>query len=294
MTGRGKPNSNSQNESPTNVIPLKRIDVDSTKSELKGISGFVESLFRTFKTLGHGFLMLPLYAVSIFILGLVIWPSAIWFNWCLDATQGFTQPIRLLLLSFSTVTAYFIYGFTLITLLPLANFLMRTKLKPWRGPYYSLPAIKWYAHNGLTYLARYTFLELVTPTPFNNIFYRWMGMKIGEGVNINSTAISDPSLIEIGDNSTIGGSATIVAHYGQGGYLVLASVKIGSRVTIGLRSIIMGGVTIGDGAKVLPGSVVLPKTVIGEGESWGGVPAQKIDVPNQGKLYLLPNKNNRS
>jgi acetyltransferase-like isoleucine patch superfamily enzyme len=68
----------------------------------------------------------------------------------------------------------------------------------------------------------------------------------------------------------------LCAHYGQGGYLVLAPIKIGDKVTVGLRSSIMGGVTIGEGAKILPHSIVLPKTQIPAGETWGGVPAQKI------------------
>jgi acetyltransferase-like isoleucine patch superfamily enzyme len=70
---------------------------------------------------------------------------------------------------------------------------------------------------------------------------------------------------------------TIVAHYGQGGFLVLAPVHIGDKATIGLRAVLMGGVVIGEGAKILPNSVVLPKTKIPAGETWGGVPAQRIN-----------------
>jgi acetyltransferase-like isoleucine patch superfamily enzyme len=105
-----------------------------------------------------------------------------------------------------------------------------------------------------------------------------MGMKIGEGTLINSSHLSDPSLIEMGRKVTLGGSVTIVAHYGQGGFLVLAPVKIGDKATIGLRAILMGGVTIGEGAKILPNSVVLPKTQVPAGETWGGVPARKIEA----------------
>jgi acetyltransferase-like isoleucine patch superfamily enzyme len=104
-----------------------------------------------------------------------------------------------------------------------------------------------------------------------------MGMKIGRGTIINSTWISDPSMIELGKRVTIGGSVTMVAHYGQGGLLIIAPIKIGDGCTIGLKSSIMGGTTIGEKAKILPHSVVLPKTVIPAGETWGGVPAQKIE-----------------
>jgi acetyltransferase-like isoleucine patch superfamily enzyme len=127
-------------------------------------------------------------------------------------------------------------------------------------------------------MLRYTFLEFVTPSPFSLWFYQAMGMQIGPGTVINSTHISDPSLIEIGSKVTIGGSATIVAHYGQSGYLVLAPVKIGNGVTVGLRATIMGGVIIGDNAKILPNSVLLPKTIVPANEVWGGVPAHKYEL----------------
>ena len=104
-----------------------------------------------------------------------------------------------------------------------------------------------------------------------------MGMKIGPNSQLNSAHISDPGLISIGKNVTIGGSAVIIAHYGVGGVLVVAPVFIGDGATIGLRAIIMGGVTIGAGAKVLSNSVILPKTVIPAGETGAGVPAVKVE-----------------
>ena len=137
--------------------------------------------------------------------------------------------------AFAIAFGYFLYGFTLIFLAPLINFLMRGNLKAWRGPYYSAESFKWFLHNGLTYLVRFTFLEFITPSPVSLLFYRMMGMKIGRGTIINSTWISDPSLIEMGEKVTIGGSVTIVAHYGQGGLLVISPVKIGDGCTIGLK-----------------------------------------------------------
>ena len=81
----------------------------------------------------------------------------------------------------------------------------------------SLAALRWYVHCTLTLVVRYSFLEFVTPSPFAQLYYRLMGMKIGRHVTINSTAIADPSLIEMEDGVTIGGSASIMAHYAQGG-----------------------------------------------------------------------------
>lgn len=250
---------------------------DPDKSTRGGVAGLIETILRQFKQTVHVLLILPLYGLGCLVLGTAAAPGVALFQFLHAWSEGLSSPLRYIALGASLAAGYFAYGFTLLLVVPLINLILRTHLKPWRGPYYSLEAIRWYIHNGATYLARFTFLEFVTPTPFNLIFYRLMGMKIGKGTQINSTWISDPSMIELGNKVTIGGSVTLVAHYGQGGYLVLAPVKIGDKVTIGLKATIMGGVEIGEGSKILPNSVVMPKTVIPPGETWGGVPARKID-----------------
>ena len=95
--------------------------------------------------------------------------------------------------------------------------------------------------------------------------------------NVSTTEfISDPCMITLGDDVTIGGSAHVFCHYGGGGHLVIAPVVIGSGATIGQKATIMGDVTIGEGATILAHSVLLPGTRVGDGELWGGVPARPI------------------
>lgn len=263
------------------------MDLETTKSEKSGFSGFFETLLRKFNSAMHMFTMLPGYAFASVVLGLSLTPGVALFRYVANYTVNEPTWFQNLGYGISLAAGYFIYGTCMIFLTPFLNFCMRTSLKAWRGPYYSVESVRWFIHNSLTYLVRFTFLEFVTPSPFGNLFYKMMGMKIGSGVVINSTWISDPSLIEIGRKTTIGGSVTIVAHYGQGGMLVIAPVKIGEKCTIGLKSSIMGGCIIGDGAKILPHSVLLPKTEVPAGETWGGVPAQKIDI----KKFVTNSKN---
>lgn len=251
--------------------------VDPQSSNKTGLAGLLETLLRRFKNLMHLLLVLPFYGLACFVVGLAIAPGLMVFNllrtWANEHLSGLFWYISI---GIGVATAYFIYGLAMVLIVPFFNFILVQRLYAWRGPYYSVEAIKWYIHNGATYILRYTFLELVTPSPISLLFYRLMGMKIKKGAVINTTHISDPSLIEIGEESTIGGSAVLIGHYGQSGFLILAPTKIGRRVNIGLRAVIMGGVTIGDNAKVLANSVVLPKTIIPENETWGGVPAHKL------------------
>ena len=254
------------------------MDINNAKSERKGIAGLLENIIRQFQILAHIVLVTPLYLLASLFLGIAFLPGFFIFNQVSNWTLDWSTLARFWALGSALAFGYFMYGFMMIIGAPIANFLMRARPQKWRGPYYSLPAVLWYIHNGWTYLVRFTFLEFVTPTPFNIWFYKMMGMKIGEGTIINSTHISDPGLIEMGRKVTVGGSVVITAHYGQGGYLVLAPVKIGDKVTLGLRCMVMGGAEIGNNAKILPGSVVLPKTKIPNDEIWGGVPARKIEL----------------
>lgn len=257
---------------------MSKLDLETTKSQHKGLVGFFESIMRKFKVLVHLALMLPIYGVAVAVLGAALFPAVSIFRYIQHLTAHHADWVQNVGFAGSLAAGYFTYGFSLVFIAPAVNFLFQAKLKEWRGPYYSVESLKWFIHNGLTYLVRFTFLEFVTPSPLSLLFYRMMGMKIGKGAVINTTWISDPSLIELGDKVTLGGSVTIVAHYGQGGLLVVAPVRIGNNCTIGLKATVMGGSTIGDGAKLLPHSVVLPKTVIPPGETWGGVPATKIDL----------------
>lgn len=192
---------------------------------------------------------------------------------CLSLPEYLFYPA----LGLSLVTAYVTYGFSLLVVAPALNLLLGGRLKPYRGKQVSLGILPWYIHATLTMLPRLTFLDFICPTPFLNLYYRLMGMKMGDGVTINTTAIADPSMIELGERVTLGGSCSIMGHYAQGGFMVIAPTRIGPGATIGLRAIVMGGVQVGEKAKVMAGSFVLPKTVIPPGETWGGIPAVKIE-----------------
>lgn len=221
---------------------------------------------------------IPFIALAILAAGLALGVAvAAYAEILTPAVAGAPPAWRYPLTGLTLAASYFTYGLALLLIAPALNALLGGRLKPYRGPAVSLGVLRWYVHCTLTLVVRYSFLEFVTPSPFAQLYYRLMGMRIGRDVHINSTAIADPSLITLGDGVTIGGSASVMAHYAQGGYLILAPVRIGAGATVGLRAIVMGGVEIGDKAKVLAGSFVLPNTRIPPGELWGGIPARRLE-----------------
>jgi hypothetical protein len=240
----------------------QREELYKASSDKKGVGGALELFLRKFRLVSFMVSLAVLYFLILVAMGLSATPGVYFFMYANNVGAEWPQFFHYLFIGFSIVSGYFLYGLAMIFVIPLFNFLMPFRVKPFRGNYFSLSTVPWYFHNAFIYVVRYTFLEFFTPTPLNILFYKMMGMKIGKHVHINTTNISDAALIEIGDKVTIGGSATIFAHYASKGYLVVQPVKIKAGATIGIKATVMGDVEIGEGVMVGPHDVVMPKTRI--------------------------------
>lgn len=244
----------------------KYIDIESTNSDLTGLMGLFETFLRKFKGMAFIFAIVPGLVAYIIAITCAFTPGYIMLSKMYSYTNDMNLIVQAMLMCMTLAFSYGAYMLVMIFIVPFLNFLMPIKIRPWRGNWYSVQTIPWYYHNALVQLVRYTFLDFITPTPLNILFYKMMGMKIGKNCVINTTNISDPCLIELEDNVTIGGSATIFGHYAQAGVLVMAPVKIKRGATVGLKASIMGDVIIGEKVTVKPHTVVLPKTRLNKGD----------------------------
>jgi len=237
---------------------------------------FLDRLIRRFSRPAYGIVVLLLYLLVATALGLALAPALCLFSQIFIWSQHLPHLLRWIVLGFGLALSFFVFGFALLIVVPIYNRLLPTRVRPFKGGYYSLQAVPWFLHNGLFYLVRFTFLPFVTLTPFGLWFLKAMGMKLGRHAFINTEYISDPQLITLGDDVALGGSARVFAHYGGHGNLVVAPVIIGHRATIGLAATLMGDVHVGADATILAHSVLMPGSRVGEGETWGGVPARRI------------------
>lgn len=239
-------------------------------------NGLLDRTLRRFARASYYGFVLLIFAIAASALGWAavpaLWIASIAERWSAHVPGWAHYPVLGLGLS----AAFFVFGFALLVVVPTYNAVLPTRVKPFKGGYYTIHAVPWFLHNALFYLVRYTFLNFVTLTPFGVWFLKGMGMKIGRHAFVNTDYISDPCMITLGDDVTLGGSVRIFAHYGGGGNLVIAPVVIGDRATIGIAATIMGDVRIGSDAVILPHSAVLPGSRVADGETWGGVPARPI------------------
>jgi acetyltransferase-like isoleucine patch superfamily enzyme len=236
----------------------------------------MDKLVRRFSRASYVFSILILYLIASTALGLALAPALWLFSRVFAWTKPLPPSLMWITLGFGLALCFFVFGFALLITVSIYNRILPTRVRAFKGGYYSLRAVPWFLHNGLFYLARYIFLPFVTLTPFGVWFLKAMGMKIGRHSFINTEYISDPQNITLGDDVAIGGSARIFAHYGGHGNLVISPVTIGNRATIGLGATVMGDVQVGADATILAHSVLMPGSRVGEGETWRGVPAQRV------------------
>jgi acetyltransferase-like isoleucine patch superfamily enzyme len=234
------------------------------------------SFAEAYATPGQVVLTLAMYVQLSVLGGVAATPGVYGALLAWQATAGWAPPARVLAACCLGWGAFFCYLVTVIFVVGAFRIVTRARAPIGSFPFYSFKAYQRASYNALILLVRYSCLNFMRVTPFLNLFHRLMGMKIGARVQINTSIIGDSNLIEIGDDTVVGGDVTLVAHAAERGCLVTAPVRIGSRVTVGLMAVLMPGVTIGDGATIAAGAILPKGTRVGPGEVWGGVPARKL------------------
>lgn len=244
-------------------------DINARGSSKTGFGALFENVFRKFQTIGFLLFLVPVILVCVFCLAVSLTPGVMLIEWMIPHVASYSLLMKSFCFAFGLSFGFLAFIITLIFIVPVMNFPILPFVKPYRGAWFSIESIPWYYHNALTYLVRYTILDLITPSPLNVLFFKMMGMKVGKGVMINTSNVSDPCLIILEDYVTIGGSVFMMAHYGMKGFLIIDKLHIKKGAMVGLAAKLLGGVTIGEKAVVAPNVAVLPKTIIKPGEKYG-------------------------
>lgn len=107
------------------------------------------------------------------------------------------------------------------------------------------------------------------------LFHRWRGVCIGKGVEIGYYCLIGnvhPETVHIADGAVVTANCVLLDHdnalyYTFGGPLRIGEIHIGRRAFLGIGSVVMPGVTIGEQAIVAAQSFVSrdvpPRTLVG-------------------------------
>ena len=104
--------------------------------------------------------------------------------------------------------------------------------------------------------------------------YRALGARIGSRAHIDTLAITEPDLIEIGDDCSINSSVILFAHSLDRGHFSQAPLKIGKRSTIHSHSLLLLGTTLGESTHLEHSSATMMNSTTVGSAKYAGVPPQ--------------------
>ena len=120
------------------------------------------------------------------------------------------------------------------------------------------------------------YLHAFDGTPFKNVLWRLMGVRIGRRVFDDGAHISDPSLTAIGDESILNYQTNIQCHSLEDGTFKCDRTTIGARCTLGVGAFVLYGVTMGDGSVLGADSFLMKGEEVPAHARWGGNPAKEM------------------
>jgi len=120
------------------------------------------------------------------------------------------------------------------------------------------------------------YLHAFDGTPFKNVLWRLIGVRVGRRVFDDGAHISDPSLTAIGDESVLNYRSKIQCHSQEDGTFKCDRTTIGAGCTLGVGAFVHYGVTMGDGSVLATDSFLMKGEDVPPRAQWGGNPAREI------------------
>jgi non-ribosomal peptide synthetase-like protein len=114
--------------------------------------------------------------------------------------------------------------------------------------------------------------ENLAGAPWMVYYARALGNSVGKGVDLHS-APPVTGMLKLGHRASVEPEVDLTGHWIDGDLFHVGPVSIGNDATIGARTTLLPGATVGKNADVAPGSAVIAK--VKNGQFWKGSPAVK-------------------
>jgi len=112
------------------------------------------------------------------------------------------------------------------------------------------------------------FMRYLRGTPWLPLAFNLLGCRIGRGVYMDTTDITEFDCVSIGDDSEINALVCSQTHLFEDRIMKIDHVHIGQKVNIGPRSIVLYGAQLG------PMTLIMKGERIPEASGWAGNPAE--------------------
>jgi len=120
------------------------------------------------------------------------------------------------------------------------------------------------------------YLRMFDGTPFKNLVWRALGVRIGRRVFDDGCYITERTLADIGDDCVLNAGSEIQCHSQEDGTFKSERSTLGADCTMGVGALVHYGVTMGEGAVLAADTFVMKGEEVPAGARWGGNPAREM------------------
>jgi len=145
-----------------------------------------------------------------------------------------------------------------------------------RPKYCSIYDPYFWRHERLWKVPGETYLHVFDGTPFKNLVWRGLGVRIGRRVFDDGCYLTERTLTAIGDDCMLNAGSKIQCHSQEDGTFKSDRTTIGAGCTLGVGAMVHYGVTMGDGSVLAPDSFLMKGEEIPAHARWGGNPAREL------------------
>jgi non-ribosomal peptide synthetase-like protein len=118
------------------------------------------------------------------------------------------------------------------------------------------------------------FNELLSGTPFAAWFFRALGAKIGRGVYMATTQLTEYDLITVGNDVCLNSDCTLQTHLFEDRVMKVSSVTIGDLCSVGAESVVLYDTQMEPGSQLAPLSLLMKGETLPARSRWEGSPAR--------------------
>jgi non-ribosomal peptide synthetase-like protein len=119
-------------------------------------------------------------------------------------------------------------------------------------------------------------LGLLNGTPFKNVVWWLLGVRIGHRVFDDGCTIVEKTLVTLGDDCTLGAGSAIQCHSLEDGTFKSDYITLGAGCTVGTYAFVHYGVTMGEGAVLDADSFLMKGADVAPHARWRGNPAHEV------------------
>jgi non-ribosomal peptide synthetase-like protein len=131
-------------------------------------------------------------------------------------------------------------------------------------------------HERLWKMPALEYVHAFDGTPFKNVIWRLMGVRVGRRVFDDGVHISERTLTTIGDDCVLNIFSKIQCHSQEDGTFKSDRTTLGAGCTIGVAAFVHYGVTMGDGSVLAADSFLMKGEEVPGHARWGGNPAREM------------------